>query len=366
LQLTTTYEVNQNTVFNTKFQVLQDSTWPSSEELGLNESQYEAYKLALTHEFAVIQGPPGTGKTYIGVKIAETILRNLKSSGACTMLIICYTNHALDQFLEHILKVTKSIVRIGSQSKNPAMEEISLNNLRKQKTVRKSAANNLFYAERHNLGMIMAELRTAQMNIESLNSGILSYESIRDYIADVGLLTRYYDDDAGDVIKQWLFSQMPLRQVDPKLLDADGVNAEDHAADSDDEDHARTAFNFDDDLVEGRDINGINVKTSFMLCDEVSKLNQLISCYKKSNNRQRDKFNLLIDIREINSRIILFRVSKTYFSLFEFRFVSFRLFLSYLKAINYHSYLHQKSNFIYVMINTYLQIYQAVASSILS
>ena len=40
-------------------------TWPTSALLGLDSSQYEAIKSALTHELVVIQGPPGTGKNFI-------------------------------------------------------------------------------------------------------------------------------------------------------------------------------------------------------------------------------------------------------------------------------------------------------------
>ena len=49
--------------------VLDVDRWPSNELLGLDESQYEALKIALTKEVAVIQGPPGTGKTFIGLKV---------------------------------------------------------------------------------------------------------------------------------------------------------------------------------------------------------------------------------------------------------------------------------------------------------
>lgn len=38
----------------------------------------------------------------------------------------CYTNHALDQFLEHILPVTKLIVRMGSMSKSEKLEKYNL------------------------------------------------------------------------------------------------------------------------------------------------------------------------------------------------------------------------------------------------
>ena len=43
--------------------------WPSKEQLGLDQSQYEALQTALTKEVAVIQGPPGTGKTFLGLKV---------------------------------------------------------------------------------------------------------------------------------------------------------------------------------------------------------------------------------------------------------------------------------------------------------
>lgn len=44
------------------FHSLEAEAWPRMEELGLDESQMKALKLALTKELAIIQGPPGTGK----------------------------------------------------------------------------------------------------------------------------------------------------------------------------------------------------------------------------------------------------------------------------------------------------------------
>ena len=52
--------------------VLDLASWPSEKDLELDESQFNALRLALTKEFAVIQGPPGTGKTYIGLKVIDT------------------------------------------------------------------------------------------------------------------------------------------------------------------------------------------------------------------------------------------------------------------------------------------------------
>lgn len=43
------------------FNPLTPHAWPDEEKMGLDESQLEALKLALTNELAIIQGPPGTG-----------------------------------------------------------------------------------------------------------------------------------------------------------------------------------------------------------------------------------------------------------------------------------------------------------------
>ena len=81
-------------------------TWPDGDVVGLNELQYEAFRSALQREFAVIQGPPGTGKTYLGLKIAHTLLDNnhlwkdADDEKSCPILMLAYTNHALDSFLE--------------------------------------------------------------------------------------------------------------------------------------------------------------------------------------------------------------------------------------------------------------------------
>ena len=81
--------------------------WPDKESLGLNKSQMGAFKVALTKQLAVIQGPPGTGKTYVGLKIARALLDNASlwenEKKESPVLMVSYTNHALDQFLEGLL-----------------------------------------------------------------------------------------------------------------------------------------------------------------------------------------------------------------------------------------------------------------------
>jgi DNA replication protein DnaC len=93
-------------------------TWPDGDVIGLNESQYKAFQSALQRELAVIQGPPGTGKTYLGLKIAHTLLDNNRlwkeanDGKSCPILMLAYTNHALDSFLEGLTIDRKGIVFI--------------------------------------------------------------------------------------------------------------------------------------------------------------------------------------------------------------------------------------------------------------
>ena len=85
-------------------EILDASKRLETEELGLDGSQAAAFYAALTQKVTVIQGPPGTGKTYLGLRIVQTLLHNSQywSPGLerSPILVICYTNHALDQFLE--------------------------------------------------------------------------------------------------------------------------------------------------------------------------------------------------------------------------------------------------------------------------
>ncbi|XP_069588374.1 NFX1-type zinc finger-containing protein 1-like [Ranitomeya imitator] len=127
------------TIFSHKkqFNVLDSSAWPTKEELQLDQSQFRALKMALTSELSIIQGPPGTGKTYVGLKILYALLNNtdLWKQGSNPILVVSYTNHALDQFLEGILKYLKcKIVRVGSRSSSEIMQKCSLSKIRHQKS----------------------------------------------------------------------------------------------------------------------------------------------------------------------------------------------------------------------------------------
>ena len=120
-------EIRRNPILS-RVKVLSETKWPEASSIMLDDSQYRAVKNALTHEFSITQGPPGTGKTYVGLKIAKALLANKTvwstSEERHPMLIVCYTNHALDQFLCGIHDFFNgNIVRVGGRSSNEEMRK---------------------------------------------------------------------------------------------------------------------------------------------------------------------------------------------------------------------------------------------------
>ncbi|KAH7208159.1 hypothetical protein BKA60DRAFT_652423 [Fusarium oxysporum] len=94
---------------------------------GLDSGQCQGLIAALTREYALIQGPPGTGKSYLGVKLVQVLLAVRKQANLGPIVISCYTNHALDQFLKHLNDIgINNIVRIGNRSTTPELESKNL------------------------------------------------------------------------------------------------------------------------------------------------------------------------------------------------------------------------------------------------
>ena len=122
-------------------EILDEDDWPDASSTVLNESQLDAMKLALTKEMAIIQGPPGTGKTYVGLKIMNILLQQMRQkkwNELAPILVVCFTNHALDQFLEGMLGFCKSgIVRVGGRSSSEVLQNFNLRELRKDPKMKK-------------------------------------------------------------------------------------------------------------------------------------------------------------------------------------------------------------------------------------
>ena len=147
-------------------EVMSGRDWPTHEELKLDDSQYQALHSALTKEFAIVQGPPGTGKTYLGLKILKMLLHNSQAwndpAQQRPLLIVCYTNHALDQFLEGVLSFFQGkLVRVGARSKSEVLKDKTLSNYRTR-----AQANKQIPMETHEAKVrAKLELRTLRIDI---------------------------------------------------------------------------------------------------------------------------------------------------------------------------------------------------------
>ncbi|KAE9394090.1 P-loop containing nucleoside triphosphate hydrolase protein [Gymnopus androsaceus JB14] len=103
----------------------------ASRPIILDKSQHASLISALTQNVSLIQGPPGTGKSFIGALLAK-IIHDFSSE---RILVVCYTNHALDQFLEDLLDIgipNDHIVRLGGKS-TLRTASLALTHLQKQR-----------------------------------------------------------------------------------------------------------------------------------------------------------------------------------------------------------------------------------------
>ncbi|KAK8163164.1 hypothetical protein BKA80DRAFT_295759 [Phyllosticta citrichinensis] len=93
----------------------------------LDRAQAQAIVDSLTRRLALIQGPPGTGKSYTGVALIKVLLENRVEAHLGPIVCVCYTNHALDQLLEHLLDAgVEQVIRMGAQSKSERLKSTNL------------------------------------------------------------------------------------------------------------------------------------------------------------------------------------------------------------------------------------------------
>ncbi|XP_008187018.2 NFX1-type zinc finger-containing protein 1 [Acyrthosiphon pisum] len=185
------------------FNILNDNEWPAQEKFGLDEMQYKAFKAALTNELAVIQGPPGTGKTFIGLMIIESIIKNVYQWNVPNrlknpILVVCYTNHALDQFMEGIVQFTKNVVRIGGQTKSDTVKDYTLKNVTK------------YYRKSSN---VFKTIRNATEIIKTMEHEITYFKNCKEFISqNAGILELTLLKNGMPIIYQNFFSS-PIKYI---------------------------------------------------------------------------------------------------------------------------------------------------------
>lgn len=114
----------------------------------------------------------GTGKTYIGLRIIEALLAN---TSQWPILIVCYTNHALDQFLEGVLQFCNDdeLIRIGGKSQCEALQNMNMASIRsKMKSKREVPAYVHLGRSENN-----SELKRIQKQISDLENEIAHLHS---------------------------------------------------------------------------------------------------------------------------------------------------------------------------------------------
>ncbi|KAL8277846.1 hypothetical protein RQP46_009665 [Phenoliferia psychrophenolica] len=106
--------------------------------------------------------PPGTGKSWLGVELIRVLLEN----DVGLILILAYTNHALDTLLKSIYDsgVTKDIVRGGAGTKDEFMSTFTLKELSKAQAYRHDPL--LF----HEMGKHIADRKLVEQELDVIAS----------------------------------------------------------------------------------------------------------------------------------------------------------------------------------------------------
>ncbi|KAG8683105.1 hypothetical protein FRC11_013964, partial [Ceratobasidium sp. 423] len=164
----------------------------------LDPSQAEAVVDTLTREVALIQGPPGTGKSYTGLELIRVLIKN----DLFPILLVAFTNHALDHLLFKILdeEITKNIIRLGSRF-DERLEGYSLDKI--QRVQNKSGLG----AARKDAVQQMRELES---QMATLMDGITSHKvpssRMEEHISDM------YPHHHGELfqhVPSWINSLLP-------------------------------------------------------------------------------------------------------------------------------------------------------------
>ncbi|KAL2877478.1 hypothetical protein SGCOL_007222 [Colletotrichum sp. CLE4] len=200
-----------------------------SRHSSLDKTQSEAILNSLRRSFALIQGPPGTGKSYTGEALIKVLLANKSKVKLGPIMCVCYTNHALDQLLEHLLDGgVKNIIRIGSRSKSERLAPVNLRAVARDMT-RTAAEGRDLYKSIETLDVNTSEIRDRLSNFSFSRDN----EKIRLHLAEyypaqheelMGPTLPNYDDEGkwhtvsysrGDVVKKWLAGGLPTNTTRP-------------------------------------------------------------------------------------------------------------------------------------------------------
>ncbi|OQR83744.1 hypothetical protein ACHHYP_14331 [Achlya hypogyna] len=191
-------------------------------DIKLDASQIEAFSAALTQQVCLIQGPPGTGKSYVGTKIVQALVGQ-PGLDVGPILCVCYTNHALDQFLEGLvvenIVAIKDMVRVGGRSKSDVLKQANIFTLRLATPLSRMEANRRYVAK-SKCGELEASL--AALQSDSKESNYLSWwkSAHADAYADIcKLIVTSWSDESDPESEDGGFIEQNAKNKEAKRLE---------------------------------------------------------------------------------------------------------------------------------------------------
>lgn len=172
------------------------------------------------------------------MKIVYTLLENkLHWKKFGPIVVVCLTNHALDQFLEGILKCTKSVVRVGSRSKSETLQPYALVEKRKNFHAGKEIpGRHLMYERKRELEEIsnsMESIRLAMKDLTTPNAIVplscltmycndeilnkfVSSEELVNWLIGFNAITFFAKDSAGRLLEELI---CPLERIQEHITE---------------------------------------------------------------------------------------------------------------------------------------------------
>ncbi|KAK4446569.1 hypothetical protein QBC34DRAFT_149242 [Podospora aff. communis PSN243] len=215
-----TFDLACVTRSNTGFKV-QPRAPPTPEALSsqstLDPTQSSALLNTLVRGLSLIQGPPGTGKSYTGEKIIKVLLATQQKSGLGPILCVCYTNHALDQLLEHLLddNAKLQLIRMGSQSKSERLQNLNLRIVSQNSERTRPEKSGIWSAEE----TIREKVKEARDLLGQLSRSA-TWRTVRDHLATT--FRRHHDELFPNEEDGWQkVNHQPERNIDQWLWGGD-------------------------------------------------------------------------------------------------------------------------------------------------
>ena len=167
----------------------------------LDAAQQMALITGLTSRLALIQGPPGTGKSFVGVAMTKVLLENKVKAHLGPVICVCYTNHALDQLLEHLVKADiKQIIRIGGQSKSEVLQDVNLSKVAKQAADTPTERRRRWELHKQREGL-SDSVKNDLATFEDVNAPYVIYQHVQntnpDHFDDLDKMARTEVDEEG-------------------------------------------------------------------------------------------------------------------------------------------------------------------------